>query len=245
MSSEDLVSALQEAVRQEVVENYFRERRLLEEECNILKEDASAYHGGLAATTGLEIQLALLLLEPLGAETFFSYTGLRLPEGYHGHKLKPVLPLKRVGGLTRCRKYLNLVKALYTQLWIHRQNLREEYKRLRDLLSEVNADIKRFELNHDMLALTAYMRSLDPQELQRRKIMGVNFSHGETSAAAARLSFKTFSAEKIELTSEPVSPLTPSRVMEKAEPMLIEACRRNKGVVDEILLARKQTLESL
>ncbi len=245
MSGDDLVSALQQAVRQEVLENYFLERRVLEEECNIVKEDASSFLGGVAAAVGKRGQLALLLLEPEVAEEFFSYTGLKVPENYQDHDLRPPLPLKRVGGMTRCRKYLNLVKAVYTDLWIHCQNLREEYRNLLVLLDEVNADIKRFETNHDMLALTSYMRSLDPQELQRRKIMGVNFSHAETSAAAMRLSFKPFSAEKLELTAEPANPLTPSRVMGKAEQMVVDVCRRNKSAVDEIIQMRKKVLESL
>ena len=245
MSGDDLVSALQEAVRQEVLENYFLERRVLEEECNIVKEDASSFLGGVAAVAGKRGQLALLLLEPQTAEKFFSYTGLKAPANYQEHQLRPPLPLKRVGGMTRCRKYLNLVKAVYTDLWIQCQNLREEYRNLLDLMEEVNADIKRFESNHDMLALTSYMRSLDPQELQRRKIMGVNFSHAETSAAAMRLSFRPFSAEKLELTTEPPNPLTPSRVMEKTGPMLTAVCRRNKGEVDQIIQMRKKALERL
>lgn len=245
MSGDDLVSALQEAVRQEVLENYFRERLVIEEECNIVKEEASSFHGGMSATVNQRIQLALLLVEPAAATAFFEVAGMTLPADYHEHVPRPPLPLKRTGGLTRCRKYLNLVKAVYTEVWTHYHTLREEYRHLHKLVAEVNADIKHFEANHDMLALTAYMRSLDPGELQRRKIMGVNFSHGETSAAAARLSFKAFNTEKLELTSEPPNLQAPSRVMEKTEPMLLEMCRRNKKAVDEILLMRKKELERL
>lgn len=49
MYEDDLVAALQQAVKQEIIENYMRERRIMEEEIALLCETASAFHGGLAA----------------------------------------------------------------------------------------------------------------------------------------------------------------------------------------------------
>ncbi|CAO0824136.1 hypothetical protein DFAR_420003 [Desulfarculales bacterium] len=59
-----------------------------------------------------------------------------------------------------------------------------ERQRVLNLRQEVNRDILEFERNYDFMSLSAYLRDLDSQELQRRKILGVNFSPGKTAASA-------------------------------------------------------------
>jgi len=245
MAQDDLIAALQQAVRQEIAETYFHERRVLEEERAMLLEETSAYHGQEAACDGLKAQLAQALLTPEAAERAFAMAAMALPEGWAARRLGPPLPGRALGGLTTCGRHWRLVRALYEETWRAAERLREEHGRLLALLDEVNADIKHFEANHDLLALMSYMRSMDPQELQRRKIMGVNFGHGETAAAAAQLSFRPLSVAFLHLEQPPERPRPPAEVRAGLRKEQRQACRRERAAAQALLAQRRRWLDSL
>ena len=231
MSDEDLISALNQAVRQEVLENYLRERRIIEEEGNILLEACSAFHGGLSAWDQHKLLLSRALLTPDGAARFFALAGLTPPPE---PCLRPELVFIPPRVLGRCRRHQKLIEQLYRDMWDERLRLNEERRRVMDLRQEVNEDILSFERNHDLLTLSAYLRSLDPQELQRRKILGVNFTAKETAASAENLSFRPFSLERLGLDHELDSLRAPDDFLPTAQGLIRELCRMHPRLVDQL-----------
>jgi hypothetical protein len=229
MGDDDLIAALNQAVRQEVLENYLRERRVIEEEGNILFETCSAFHGGLSSWERRKAILARALLTPKGVADFFALAGLKQPDETPD---PGEILFEQPKGLTRCRRHAKLVKGLYQGLWSHHQELAAERGRALKLREEINQDILRFERNHDMLALGAYLRSLEPQELQRRKILGVNFSASETAASAAALSFRPFSVERLGLDAPLEDMRPPEEALPAAQGLLSALCRQNPELVD-------------
>ncbi len=229
MSDDDHIAALTQAVKQEVIERYLRERMITEGEICLLLEDACSLHGGMSAWEKALDELAGALITPQAAEDFFALAGLPAPEGgasgdYH---------FPRPFGLTRAASYLHLIEGLYRQVYEEAQRLAEERKRVRELTEEVNRDIKRFEANNDLMSLASYLRSLDPKELQRRKLMGVNFSANEKAAAAAALSFKPVDVSRLALPSPPrLRP--PSQVMSKTRPLLRQVVKKHRRQVDAL-----------
>ncbi|MFH1034855.1 MAG: hypothetical protein V1806_10155 [Pseudomonadota bacterium] len=231
MSDEDLIAALNQAVKQEVLENYCRERRVIEEEGNLLFETCCAYQGGLSAWDKGKLLLARALLNPHGVERFFALAGLAPPQAQH-QPADLAFPPPR--GWTRCGRFQRLITRLYQELWQERQDLEKELQKALALRQEVNQDILEFERNHDFLSLSAYLRDLDPQELQRRKILGVNFSPGETAASAQALSFRPFSVERLGLDQPPEQPRPPQEVLPAAQEFIQDLCRQHPELVDSL-----------
>jgi hypothetical protein len=97
------------------------------------------------------------------------------------------------------------------------------------LRQETNEDILAFERNYDILSLTAVLHSLNPAEIQRRRILGINFSAAEAATSAANLSFHTMSLDRLGL-----HPRSPAKVMAVAEPFLREFCLDNPCDVDSL-----------
>lgn len=235
MYEDDLVAALQQAVKQEIIENYVRERRIVEEEIALLCETASAFHGGLAAWERRRERLARALVLPQVAARFFALAGLGEPPACPA--AAPALCLLP-RGWTRPQRYLRLVRHLYQGLWKTGQELSAERENLLALRQEINEDILAFERNHDMLSLTAVLRSLNPAEIQRRRILGVNFSAAETALSAASLSFQTVGLDRLglhpDLGRELARPRPPAEVLAEAEPLLRGLCRENPCEVDAL-----------
>jgi hypothetical protein len=221
MSDEDLIAGLQAQVKKEVVERYVRERCILEEEINLVLEDASAWHGGMAAWERGRRRLASALLTPKAGRQFFEAAGLGEYDGPAKRKHR----FKRPKAWTKCGAYLRLIKGLYKELWEEGQKLAAERERLLKLMEEVNGDICHFENCHDMISICSYLRSMDPQELKRRKFLGVNFTAKEMALSAEALSFKPIANGRLELEQARLEPAPFKEVMARMEPMLKDLCR--------------------
>ncbi len=232
MGDDDLIAGLQAQVKREVVERYVRERRILEEEINLVLEDTSAWHGGLAAWERQRRRLASALLTPEAGRRFFRVAGLGEYEGPARRRHR----FERPKAWTRCGRYLRLVQRLYGGVWEEARNLASERQRLLGLMEEVNRDILHFEASHDLMAISAYLRSLDPAELQRRKILGVNFTAKERAISAEALSFRPIARERLELEQVSLEPRPPREVLPQVEHMLKDLCRRLPQEVDRLWL---------
>lgn len=232
MGDEDFITALNQAVKQEVADNYLRERCVIQEEQNLLAEDLCAYHGGLAAWQTERDALAKVLITHRAAGEFFRLAGLDYSQV--GPLARPVVfPQPR--GLTRCRRYRRLVEGLVKELYHTAQELEEERQRVIKLLKEVNADIAHFEASYDFMSIAAFLRSMDLQELERRKIMGLNFTAKELDQSARALSFRPFNPTLLELEQAVASLTPPADLMEAAAPLLKRVCRAHPAEVDALM----------
>lgn len=236
MNDNDLVAAMHQAVKKEIIENYTRERRIIEEEINLVLEDLSAYLGGLALWQGRGAWLAGALITPQAAEQFFGLAGLAAPRP---RSRPPSGQTARIRGWTRWGRYCRLIQYLYRDLWNLAERLRQERLKLLDLLQEVNADIRRFEANYDMLSILSYLRSLEPMELVRRKILGSNFSPSETALSAQALSFRPLDAGALQLDRPAPEPSPPAQVLPAARSLLRAVCRSHPRQVDQVVQAQQ------
>jgi len=230
MSDEDLIAGLQASVKREVVERYVRERRILEEEVAMVLEAASAWHGGLAAWEAMQRRLARALITEEAGRSFFHQSGL----GDYPGMARRERRYRRPPAWRQCRAYVKLIAGMYGELVRDWSELKEERERVLSLMAEVNADILHFEANHDMMALSAYLRSLDPQEILRRKILGVNFTAKEQALSAEALSYRPVAAERLALMSVSVEPLEPGPAMAAGKGLLLQVCREHPREVERL-----------
>ncbi len=235
MPDQDFIQALQQSVKQEIIGNYFRERRIIEEEVLLVTEAASAYHGGLYAWDKAAAILAKALVSEEGRQKFFHLAGLEPPNPWALEQAAPAVGLRRIRGITRAARYLNLIEGLYLGLWQQAQELEEERQSALALLEEVNRDIRVFESNHDLMMLSAYLRSMDPAELQRRKILGVNFTAREKALSAEALSFRQLGVGQMCLDQQVAGLLPPARVMQSAKGILRDIAKSHPKEVAEFL----------
>lgn len=217
---DDLISSLNQQVKQEILDRYFRERRIIEEEIGLLLEEASSFHGGVAFWEAHRARLGRALLSPEARAEFFELAGVRPPREERVDNVPWAVPLRRPRGWTMAGRYRDLVGQLYRDLYDMGQELLAERERVLELLEEVNRDIKHFENTHDFLSLTAYLRTLDPQEIERRKFLGVNFTARESEVSAEALSFRPVAEARLELESEAWLMRTPKEVLDRAKGLL-------------------------
>lgn len=235
MGDEQYIQALQQSVKQEIIQNYFRERRIIEEEVLLVTEAASAYHGGLYAWDKAKAILGKALLTPGGRARFFELAGLAPPSPWSLDRAAPAVGLRPLRGLTRGKRYLNLIGGLYQGLWDQAQELEAERQKALQLLEEVNGDIRAFEAGHDLMMLAAYLRSLDPAELQRRKILGVNFTPTETTLSAEALCFKTLGVAQMGLDQQVATLRPPDEVLAAAQGLLKGLAQGHPRELDQFL----------
>ncbi|MDY6853057.1 MAG: hypothetical protein SV487_13410 [Thermodesulfobacteriota bacterium] len=198
---DDLLDALHYQVKEEVINNYLRERLILEEEIKDYTERLEKYRVIEAEVREIRDQLACLLVTPQNFQHFFSLLGFTSP------------PLRRLGradiegrapscplgltprGFTNRGRYLNLTQATYDIL---RRKVKEGQEATEELLSlalEINKDIKTFHMNFDLMAIINFLKSLDVDMLVKKKFLGDNFSPAEMSSLEQRLSFKALNPE--------------------------------------------------
>ncbi|MCB2192112.1 MAG: hypothetical protein KQI62_11135 [Deltaproteobacteria bacterium] len=227
MGDDAYIQALNQAVKQEIVQNYFRERRIIEEEILMVTEAVSALLGGLYAWEKHRARLGRALGDAAIREEFFNAAGVDPPRPESVALAAPAVGLRPIRGLTRAARYTSLVRGLYKVLVDEAAGLEDERQRALKLLKEVNQDILAFEANHDLMMLAGYLRSLSPQELQKRNILGVNFTAKEKMVSAEALSFKPLKAGEMSLNDPLPKPKPVSQVMEQVGGLLKQALKRN------------------
>ncbi|MCB2225284.1 MAG: hypothetical protein KQH53_01310 [Desulfarculaceae bacterium] len=235
MPDEQYIQALQQAVKQEVIQNYFRERRIVEEEILLVTEAASAWLGGISLWERHRALLGRALGAQAAWEEFFAIAGVDPPSPRGVGQAAPAVGLARIRGLTKSARYASLIKGLYQGLVAEAEALEAERQKALELMEEVNRDILTFEANHDLMMLASYLRSLDPVELQRRKILGVNFTAKEKMLSAEALTFKPLKAAKMGLDQPGPRPRPVGTVLKEAAPLMKKIVRKKPEAGREFL----------
>ena len=223
MGDDDLILAMQTSVKKEVVEHYLGERRIIQEEMQLVFEAACAFHGGLQNWEAQLDRLAGALLEEPGAREFFELAGLSPPDAIPD--MAGAFEPPRA--LTARKRYLRLAEGLYQRIWDQHLELVQERERVLGLLAEVNRDIAVFEADYDLLAISAYLRSLDQSLLMKRRIMGYNFSSSELALSAEALSFRPISPARLE-QGQPPGTNPHEKTLPNARGLLKRIFARNK-----------------
>jgi hypothetical protein len=197
---DDLVSSLTYQVKEEIIENYILERRLIELQIEHLHE--------LAAKTNIQAQitgkrlnrLALLMIRPEMLNRMENI--LHLASGcfwraFMEQDFSRKVALIRVRALTRKIKFRKLVIESYARLYDRMKLYRGHYDNLCLECVAVNKNIQTFGKNFDLLAILNFLRNLDVRGLERKKILGENFTAKEVATLDRNLYIKPISLEKL------------------------------------------------
>jgi hypothetical protein len=197
---EDLVSSLTRQVKEEVVENYLLERRLLElqrEHLNSLAGSAIKH----AQAAGLRLaRISSLMIEPAMRERLDEILGLEVCGFWGAYRTSGFIGrvrFIRTRALTKNAKFRKLVLESYSRLHSRMSGYEQEYGQIVNECSAVNSNIAGFQKNFDLLCIINFLKGLDTAGLERKKILGENFTAQEMSALDQSLYIAPVSVEKL------------------------------------------------
>jgi hypothetical protein len=179
---DDLVLSLTRQVREEVVENYLLERRIIDLQVEQLDMQAAETRRQawttrlrLARLSSLMIKsdIQVRLLQILGIDAC-SFWVEGLDEKFKG-RVRPIW----TRALTQRAKFRKVLLESYSRLCLWMNRYIGHYGNLDNECSAVNRNIGSFNKNFDLLSILSFLRGLDTSAIERKNIMGDNFTPKE------------------------------------------------------------------
>ncbi len=235
---EDLVSCLTRQVKEEVVENYLLERRLLELQIEHLNSLAGS---ALKQAQGAGLRLARLMslmIEPemrLRLEATLGLGVLRFWSSFMEAPFKGRVRFIRATALTRGAKFRKLILEAYLRLHARMRQYEELYSQVLNECSAVNTNIDAFQKNFDLLCMIRFLKGLDTEAVERKKILGENFTAGEMAALDQNLYISPVSVENLKIP-EPLRLPAPDSIRGKLVGLADEVFARYPAKVRQILI---------
>jgi len=233
---DDLVTCLTRQVKEEVIGNYLRERRLVELQVEDLHRLAEETRQRAAETAHRLTRLSYLMI---GSEMRTRLSDLlRIPnDSFWSGRLNASFTKStgfiRVRAITQRGKYRKLLQESYSRLRHRMMEYREAYHELLLECDAVNHNIASFQGNFDLLSILCFLRNLDPRELEKMKILGGNFTAAEISELDKNLYLKPVAVDTLDVP--PPFELPGGRMEEKLSGLSDEIFRKYEKEVRSIL----------
>ena len=200
---DDFLSAMTQEVKEEVINNYLYERRLIEEQINYVKE--------LGEHT-IQIQGMLyrrfarmydLLMKSEFINEFVILLGLKelLLNGWLSDdpEYRKNVRFIKVRGLTDRSKFKKLFLESYRRLYNWNNQYVEAYGDLLKECDAVNKNLKKFEDNYDILTILNFLKNMDVEEITKKHFMCDNFAPEEIASIEKTMRFKPVSIKEFNL----------------------------------------------
>ena len=207
---DDIVSALTQEVKEEVIQNYLHERGLIEEQINYVNELAEH-------TAQLEEKLYRrfarvyeFLMEAEFINQFVQLLGIK--EALFEHRFQKDRDLRnglrfiKVHGLTRRARFKKLLCESYRRLCTWNNQYKEAYENLQEECKAAAHNLKKFESDHDLLTILNFLKNMDVDFIEKKHFLGNGFTPGEMSSIEATLRFKPIRIERFKLIAPPDLP---------------------------------------
>jgi hypothetical protein len=206
--SDRVIESLKVQIKKEIVDHYFADRVYLEEEQELLRQEAGSYRKefellgrrfmALFQALGSEASCGLLM-EVLSLKDWPFYESYcALPERERQELLKD----QRRRGFTASRRFRNLILDLYEQLYRDNALLREKYEKILNHLKLINEDIDKFNRSYDFGLLAAQIEALEG----RGEVISGGLLSPEREELSTRMRFKRRQLTEAELPPPPPLP---------------------------------------
>ncbi len=200
MMEEDLVTSLTRQVKEEVIENYLLERRLLELQTEHLDAQAADTLRQAWVVGQRLARLSNLMIEPdmqIRLQELLGMRSCRFWVGCLHVKSKRGMRLIRVRTLTQKAKFRKVILESYSRLFYRMTQYKTQYEELTNEISAVNRNIDSFHKNFDLLSILNFLRNLDIGGIERKRILGDNFTAMEMAELDKNLYITPVSIEKL------------------------------------------------
>jgi hypothetical protein len=207
---DDIVAALTQEIREEVVENYLYERRLIEEQINYVNELAEHVVRLEERLYRRFARIYEYLSEPEFINDFVRLIGMKEVLFQARFRKDPNfregLRSIEVHGLTYRAKFKKLLVESYRRLLTWNSDYKKAYENLAEESRAVNKNLKKFEQDHDLLTILNFLKNMDVEGIERKHFLGDSFSPEETASVEESLRFKPIRMEQFKLIPPPRLP---------------------------------------
>jgi hypothetical protein len=199
---DDLIASLTRQVKEEVVENYLNERRLVELQMeDILKQVEVAKFSALRTGRRLT-RLTFLLIHQDNQEKLLQF--LRIPpQSFWAECVKQQFSrgvrFIRVKAFTDKAKFKKLFLESYGRLYKRMEEYQKSWSNLKAECQAVNTNIRSFQKNFDLLTIINFLKSLDTVTLERKIYLGENFTAQEMASIDQKLHLNPISFDKFDI----------------------------------------------
>jgi hypothetical protein len=234
---EDLISSLTRQVREDVIEHYLTERRLI----GLQKEEVQNQAAEVkvqAQKTGRRLhRLILLMIHPEMVKRLFTLLHVPQPSFWHDcsqERFSRGVRFIHVRALTDSGRFRKLVLEAYLRLYQRMRRYDEAYEELSGLCRAVNSNIKHFQGNFDLLTMLSFLKSLDTCTLERKQVLGENFTAEEMASVDQKLYIGLISFEDLQVPL-PLPLLTPELAEASMTELVHEVYRKYQKQVRRLL----------
>jgi cell division protein FtsB len=206
---DDLILGLTREVKEEVIENYLTERRLLELQIENLREQAKAVQES-AKKSGLRLtRLGYLMIHPDMLERLKNLLGIQVQTFWLDHLEKSFhrgVRFIRVRAFRDSVKFKKLVLEAYHRLRKWMKKYHRTYQELEMECQAVNRNIENFHKNFDLLSILSFLRGLDTSALERKHFMGENFTPEEMASVDQKLYIPRIAFQNLDVPAPLILP---------------------------------------
>ena len=234
---DDLISSLTRQVKEEVVENYLTERRLLELQVEDLLKQADDTRSSALRTGRRLTRLAYLVIKSDMQGELVRLLGI--PEGsfwsdFLTQQFTRGVRFIRVKGFTDKARFRKLFLESYARFYQRMGEYQKSYESLKAECQAVNSNIKKFQKNFDLLTIINFLKSLDTVTLERKIFLGENFSAAELSSIDEKLQMNVVPFEMLNVPP-PLSLPKPERMQEPLSDLAVRVYRKSQTDVKRIM----------
>jgi hypothetical protein len=206
---DDLILALTREVKEEVIQNYLTERRIIEAQVEEIMACAQTVRDH-AAQSGLRLtRMGFLMISP---EMLQRLKGLlKIEDAYWIEHLEKSfnrgVRFIRVRAFRERIKFRKLILEAYHRLCEWMKKYHKAYQEFEAECRAININIEKFHGNFDLLSILSFLRGLDTSALERKHFMGENFTPEEMASVDLKLYIPLLDLGKLDV---PVPPTLPS-----------------------------------
>ncbi len=234
---DDLITCLTRQVKEEVLENYLTQRRLIELETEDLEAQAEKVRA-LAQEVGKRFtRLGYLTMDSELLEHLLGL--LEIPRNSYWHEClqKPFargVRFIKVIALTHKGKFRKLYLESYNRLLTWMGKYRDAFNDLELEVRALNINIQAFQSNFDLLTILNFLKSLDVCGLEHKHFLGSNFTAEEIMSVEKKLYIHPQKIERFQLPT-PLNLPPASLVQEDLSKLAEEVFRRHHNQIKRLI----------
>jgi hypothetical protein len=199
---DDLIAGLTHEVKEDVIQNYLMERRILELQIENLQEQARRVREH-AAKSGLRLaRLGFLMISPEMLERLKALLQLREPGYWMQHVERSFnrgVRFIRVRAFRERIKFRKLILEAYHRLYTWMHMYRKAHEELEAECRAVNKNIESFHQNYDLLSILSFLRSLDTSAIEQKQYLGENFTPEEMASVDQKLYIRPIDFSRLDV----------------------------------------------
>ena len=199
---EDLISSLTRQIREDVIQNYLTERRLIRLQIEDIEKQAEGAREQAYRTGKRLNRLVHVMIHPEIVKKLHAFLQVPQPSFWNDcshEKFSRGVRFIRVWALTDKGRFRKLVSEAYHALYRRMERYREAYEELSGQCRAVNNNIKHFQQNFDVLTMFSFLKGLDTCSLERKHFLGDNFTAEELASVDQTLYIGPIKFEELQV----------------------------------------------